>query len=159
WDGLKRVVVRDSKIEKIVADNAFRTGERFQLNQPLVKHAGSMPKEVIRVQAGPWNDLGRRPFRYLGSGSSHPLSMEQAIIEISPHIIRYRGVDGFWLGVLETNQVPRPVVMSLLGRIEQTNAGERERLVRYLMDVGWYSEAKRELDRLIQDFPKSDLSE
>src|SRR5262245_11355508 len=60
WDGLKRVVVRDSKIEKTVPDNAYRTGERFQLDQPMVVHAGSMPKEVISVQAEPWNELGRR---------------------------------------------------------------------------------------------------
>jgi pimeloyl-ACP methyl ester carboxylesterase len=159
WDGLKRVVVRDSKIDKMVADNAFRTGERFQLNQPLVVHAGSMPKEVISVQAGPWNDLGRRTFRYVGSKVNRPLSMEQAIIEIGPHIIKYRGIDGFWLGLLETNQVPRPIVMSLLGRIEQTNEGERERLVRFLMDIGWYPEAKQELARLIKDFPRTDLSE
>src|SRR5947209_17820189 len=64
WDGLKRVVVRDSKVEKIVADNALRTGERFQLVQPLVIHGGSMPKEVLSVQAGPWDERGRRPFRY-----------------------------------------------------------------------------------------------
>ena len=35
WDGLKRVIVRDSKIEKTIADNAFRTGERFKLTQPI----------------------------------------------------------------------------------------------------------------------------
>src|SRR5262249_6155382 len=80
WDGLKRVVLRDSKIEKIVADNAYRTGERFQLVQPMTVHGGSMPKEVIRVEAGPWDKRGRRPFRYLGSKSNKPLSMEQAII-------------------------------------------------------------------------------
>ena len=60
WDGLKRVIVRDSKIEKMIADNAFRTGERFQLIQPIVKHGGAMPREVLRVEAGPWDDRGRR---------------------------------------------------------------------------------------------------
>ena len=50
WDGLKRVVVRDSKVEKIVPDNDYRTGERFQLVQPMMVHAGSMPKEVISVR-------------------------------------------------------------------------------------------------------------
>ena len=30
-DGLKRVVVRDSKVERIEANNAFRTGEKFNL--------------------------------------------------------------------------------------------------------------------------------
>ena len=73
--------------------------------------------------------------------------------------VKYRGVDGFWLGVEETNQVPRPVMMSLLGRVHPKNAGERERVVRFLMDAGWYPEAKEELDRLSKDFPQSDLSE
>ncbi len=85
--------------------------------------------------------------------------MEQAIIEIGPHIVRYRGIDGFWVGVVETSQVPHPVIMSLIGRVDQKNAEERERVVRFLMDAGWYPEAREELDRLIQDFPKTDLSE
>src|SRR5262249_54523596 len=135
------------------------TGERFQLVQPMVVHGGSMPKEVLSVEAGPWDERGRRRFRYLGSKSAKPLSMGQAIIEIGPHIVRYRGVDGLWLGLVETNQVPRTALMALLHRVEQQNAGERERVVRFLMDAGWYPEAKQELDRLIKDFPQTDLSE
>ena len=159
WDGLKRVIVRDSKVEKMIADNAFRTGERFQFVQPIVVHGGAMPREVLRVEAGPWDDRGRRQFRYLGSKSTKPLSMEQAIIELSPHVVKYRGVDGFWVAVEETNQVPRPVLMSLLGRVDPKNAGERERVIRFLMDAGWYPEAKQELDRISKDFPRTDLSE
>ena len=102
WDGLKKTVIRDSKIEQVVGDNTYRTGEKFQLVQPLVVHAGSMPREVLSVQAGPWNDKGRRPFRYVGSRSPRPTSMEQAIIEIGPHVVKYRGVDGFWLGQVAT---------------------------------------------------------
>jgi pimeloyl-ACP methyl ester carboxylesterase len=117
-----------------------------------------MPKELLSVQAGPWDNRGRRSFRYIGSKSSKPVSMQQAIIEISPHTVRYRGVDGFWLALVETNQIPRSVVMALLGRVEQKNASERERVIRFLIDVGWYPEAKQEIDRLIKDFPKSELS-
>ncbi len=98
WDGLKKTVIRDSKIERIVGDNTYRTGEKFQLVQPLTVHAGSMPKEVVSVQAGAWNERGRRSFRYVGSNPNRPISMEQAIIEIGPHVAKYRGVDGFWLG-------------------------------------------------------------
>ena len=36
---------------------------------------------------------------------------------------------------------------------------ERERVVRFLMDAGWHPEAKQELDRLVKDFPSTDLSE
>jgi hypothetical protein len=159
WDGLKKTVIRDSKVDRIVADNAFRTGEKFQLVQPLVVHAGAMPKEVISVQAGAWNDRGRRNFRYVGSKLNRPIVMEQAIIEIGPHMVKYRGVDGFWVGLLATAQIPRQVIMSLFSRVEQKNQGERERVVRFLMDAGWYPEARRELERMIQDFPNSDIGE
>ena len=94
WDGLKRVVVRDSKVEKVVAGNDFKAGERFQLIQPITVHAGSMPKEVLSVEARPWDDRGRRTFRYFGSRANRAIAMEQAIIEIGPHIVRYRGIDG-----------------------------------------------------------------
>jgi dienelactone hydrolase len=159
WDGLKRTVIRDSKIERIVGDSAFRMGEKFQIVQPLVVHGGTMPKEVISVQAGPWNDKGRRSFRYVGANPNRPVSMEQALIEIGPHLVKYRGVDGFWLGQLATSQVPRAVIAGLLGHVEQKDPAERERAVRFLMDAGWYTEARAELDRLIHDFPHTDLAD
>ena len=158
WDGLKRVVVRDSRIERVEANNAFRGGETFKLDQPLVVLAGLMPTDVVSVEAGPWDERGRRPFRY-ERGVGKPIHMEQAIIEIGPHVAKIRGVDGFWVGVIDTGQIPHDVVTSLLGRVQQKNAGERERVVRFLMDMGWNSEAKKELDRLVRDFPQADLKE
>lgn len=157
-DGLKRVVVRDSKIERIEPNNAFRTGEKFQLVQPMSVHGGIQPEEVIAVKAGPWNERGRRSFEYYARPNK-PIRMEQAIIEIGPHVARFRGVDGFWVGQVDINQVPRDSVMHLLGRVEQRNVEERERVVRFLMDVGWRAEAKQELDRLVKDFPTADLKE
>src|SRR5690242_9285707 len=59
FDGLKRVVIRDSKIEKIEPDAAFRNLEWFKIEQPLVVHGGSMPREVVGVKAEPWNEKGR----------------------------------------------------------------------------------------------------
>jgi pimeloyl-ACP methyl ester carboxylesterase len=159
WDGLKRTVIRDSKIERIVGDNTYRTGEKFTLDQPLTKHAGEMPKEVISVQAGPWNDRGRRSFRYVGARTNRPVSMEQALIEIGPHVARYRGVNGFWLGQIATSQIPREAVTGLLARVDQKNQEERERVVRFLMDAGWYPEARKSLDLLMKDFPKTNLAE
>ena len=132
-DGLKRVVVRDSRIERIEANNAFRGGEKFQLVQPLVVHGGLMPKDVVSVEAGPWDERGRRPFRYVGSRLNKPIRMEQAIIEIGPHIVKFRGVDGFWVGVVETGQIPRDVVTSLLSRVEQKNVS-RARACRPVSD-------------------------
>ncbi|WP_165227441.1 PHB depolymerase family esterase [Aquisphaera insulae] len=159
WDGLKKTVLRDSRIDHIVGDNAFRTGEKFTLVQPLSVHAGAMPKNVTSIQAGAWNERGRRDFRFQASPTSRPVAMEQAIIEIGPHVSRFRGVDNFWLGQVATSQVPREVVTGLLNKVEQTNQAERERVVRFFMDAGWYPEAKAELDKLVKEFPKTDLAE
>jgi len=158
-------VVRDSKIERIEANNAFRTGERFQLVQPIAVLGGLMPKDVVRVEAEPWDDRGRRLFRYIGSNLKKTIRMQQAIIEIGPHIVKIRGVDGFWVGLVETNQIPRTVMTSLLARVDRKDmeqrerVEERERVVRFLMDMGWHAEAKQELDRLVADFPLPDLKE
>ncbi len=158
WDGLKKTVIRDSKIERIDSDGALRTGEKFQLVQPLIVHAGVMPKEVLQVESGPWDEKGRRQFRFVGR-SNRPISMEQGINEIGPHVVRFRGIDGFWHGETAVSQVPKPVMMSLLRRVERTNQDERERVVRYLMGAGWYPEAREELDQLIKEFPASDLAD
>ncbi len=122
WDGLKRVVVRDSKIEKIEADNAFRTGERFQLVQPIVVHGGLMPKEVISVEAGPWNDRGRRSFRYLGSKLNKPISDGAGDHrDRAAHRQAIAAIDGFWVGVVGDQPGPAPGRDGLLGRVEQKN--------------------------------------
>lgn len=158
WDGLKKIVVRDSKVERVIADNSLRTGENFSLVQPMTVHTGIMPKEVVSVAAEPWDEKGRRRFQFYGR-SAKPIAMEQAINEIGPNVVRYRGVDGFWKGQIATRGVPREVLLSLLHKVEQENQNERERVVRYLMGAGWYGEAREELDKLIKDFPQGDLAE
>src|SRR4051794_8544593 len=46
-DGLKRVIVRDSKIANITADPGTAKVEHFPIVQPLTVHAGEMPKEAF----------------------------------------------------------------------------------------------------------------
>jgi pimeloyl-ACP methyl ester carboxylesterase len=158
WDGLKKIIVRDSKVDRVIPDNALRTGEKFSLVQPMTVHAGVMPKEVLAVSAEPWDEKGRRKFQYLGR-SSRPVVMEQAINEIGPRVVRYRGVDGFWHGQVATRAVSRDVLLGLLHKVDSGNQAERERVVRFLMEAGWNAEARAELDRVVADFPDGDLAE
>ncbi|MFO0908221.1 MAG: hypothetical protein U0794_07655 [Isosphaeraceae bacterium] len=72
YDGLKRVVLRDSKIAKIESDASLRNLEVFRVEQPLIVHGGAMPREVVSVRTSPWNDRGRRTFEYgLAAVDSH----------------------------------------------------------------------------------------
>ena len=157
WDGLKRTVVRESKIERMTGDSSFRTGEMFKLDQPLTVHAGRMPEAVVSVQASPWDDKGRRLFQFVGPKLGKPISMEQAIIEMRPDRVKFRGINGFWVSYLSTSVVPREVLVGLLGRVEQGNQAERERAIRFEIEAGWYEEARKELEGLIRDFPNPEL--
>lgn len=151
-DGLKRVVVRDTKVAEVGTDTT-PPGERFKIAQPMTVHGGEMPPFALKVQAGPWKALGRRQFSYLGKPSGKTVTMQQAITELTPRAARFRGIDGFWTGVVGLDQVPRPVVVEMLNHVEQGNENERLRVGRFLIQAEWYPEAKSELDRLASDFP------
>lgn len=153
FDGVKRVILREVKIAKTEPDASLRNLETFRLVQPLEKHAGAMPAGVLSIAADSWNEKGRREFLFLGPGARKPTRMMQAINELGPYLSRYRGVDGFWQGVSYTNQIPRSIVVGLLGRVERTDSNERLRVGRFLIQAQWYPEALRELDSLEKDFP------
>lgn len=158
FDGLKRTMIRDSKIARTepVPVAQRQDLERFALYQPLALQGGQMPSHALAVQATPWDASGQRLFQY--SYFTDPRTrkvarMKQAINVLGPDYVGYRGIDGFWIGNLATSQVPRPVVLGLLGQVEQTNQNERLRVARFLIQAKWYPEALAELERLATDFP------
>jgi pimeloyl-ACP methyl ester carboxylesterase len=153
YDGLKRVVLRDSKVARIESDASFSSLVSFRIEQPLVVHGGNMPKEVVSVQASPWNDRGRRTFAYEGARLGKLVRMEQAINELGPYMAKVRGVDGFWQGTLATRQIPREIVLGILGKVERGEKNERIKVARFLIQAEWYVEARTELDQIVRDFP------
>jgi len=152
-DSLKRTTFYSSKIAKIDSDGGFGNLERFQLVQPLEVHAGAMPPAAFDISATPWDAKGRRGFQYRNI-RSNKVSMQQAINDVSPHMTRYRGIDGFWVGQIATSEVPRSVLLGLLAKVDQTNENERLRVARFLIQAQWFDEAKAALDQLERDFPQ-----
>jgi dienelactone hydrolase len=154
FDGLRRIALYDSKVAKIESNTPYGNWEWFKLVQPLIVHAGAMPKEAVVVKETPWNDRGRRMFEYVSARSSKKVAMEQAIYELGPYFVHIRGVDGFWQdGRQATSQVPREVVLGLLAKVERTNQNERLRVARFLIQSEWYDEARAELDAIAAEFP------
>ena len=152
-DSLKRTVFYNSKIARTESNGGFQNFERFQLVQPLEVHAGLMTNVAVDISASPWDAKGRRAFQYKNARLAK-IAMQQAINEISPHMTRYRGIDGFWVGQVATSQVPRAVILGLLAKVEQANENERLRVARFLIQAQWFDEAKAALDQLERDFPK-----
>jgi pimeloyl-ACP methyl ester carboxylesterase len=152
-DGVKRIVIRDSRIEKITPSDPYRGLERFAIDQPIKVHAGAMPEYAIGIQSTPWDDKGRRRFSYLGPRAKTPITMIQAINDLGPHVVRFRGVDGFWVGQVATSEIPKEVILGLLARVDRTILNERQRIARFLLQAEWYAEAKTEVESIAKDFP------
>ena len=151
-DLIKRVVIRDSKIERIIPKDSFGAFEPFQIVQPMEVHGGSMPSSAVGIASTPWDAKGRRNFRYLGPRLK-PVAMTQAINVLGPRVYGYRGIDGFWKGQGLTSQVPREVVLGMLARVDRTILNERQRVARFLLQAEWYAEAKAEVESIAKDFP------
>ena len=151
-DNLRRVIFYSSKIQKVESDAGFSNLERFALTQPLDVHAGNMPAAAVDIKATPWDAKGRRSFHYVNN-RQRAVEMQQAINVLGPHLTAFRGIDGFWVGQISTTQIPRPVVTGLLGKVVQTNQDERTKVVRWLLQAGWYPEVREALDGLDRDFP------
>jgi acetyl esterase/lipase len=151
-DNLKRVIFYDSKLAKIESDTGFSKLERFELVQPITVYVGSQPTVAMNIQSTPWDSKGRRMFRYVNQ-KQQVVEMQQAINELGPFMSKFRGIDGFWHGQVATNQLPRPVVLGLLGKVVQTDQDERLKVTRWLIQAEWYPEAMAALDGLLKDFP------
>ncbi len=151
-DNLRRVIFYNSKIDKVVSDTGFAKFEGFEINQPIELHGGAMPTVAINIQSSPWDSKGRRTFRYLNA-RQQPVVMQQAINELRPYMVRFRGIDGFWVSQIATSQAPRPVVLGLLGRVNQADQEQRLKVARWLIQAEWYPEARVALDGLDRDFP------
>ena len=155
FDGLKRIVVRDTKILRIEPSGPPPAYETFHYLIPLGVNGGGMPKEAVVVQATPWNDRARRTFSYIGSKSVHkPVTMTQALTELGPRLSKIRGVNGFWIGQVPTSTLPRELVMGMLGQVPKENQPERLRKGRFLIQAEWYDEARADLAALGADFPE-----
>ncbi len=154
FDGVKRIVLRDTKIANIDEKDTTPRYEAFPIHQPLTVHAGEMPSAVLKIKAAPWDDKGRREFEYVGPRSSHPIRMTQAINGLGPKTVQIRGVDGFWKSQLATSQVGKDVVLAILGKVDQSLQSERLKVGSFLIQAEWYPEALAELDRIKADFPE-----
>ena len=151
-DGLKRVVVRDSKIARVVPRDSFRRFEAFGIDQPIEVHGGAMPTASMSVVATPWDAKGRREFRYVNQYKK-PIRMRQAIVSLGPRTTGYRGIDGFWKGNVATTQVPKEVVLGILGKADRKDLTQRLRIASFLVESRWYAEAKVEVESISRDFP------
>ena len=156
FDGVKRTLFRATRVATREEGVGLGAWESFKLVQPKKNNfvANQMPTILSSLQAGTWDELGRRTLKYtLPRGSGKTYDVTQALIEIGPKACKLRGIETYWAGQVYTSTVPRPVIEGLLNRIPKEEKDERLRAVRFYLQAGFFDEAGRAVDALRRDFP------
>lgn len=157
FDGVKRTLFRATRVASREEGAGLGAWESFKLIQPKKGNFSSnqMPSVLVGVQAGDWDELGRRAFRYNDPRNAvKTYELTQALVEIGPKACKLRGIETYWTGQIETSKVPRAVVEGLLNRIPKEEKDERLRVVRFYLQASWFEEAKRAVESLRTDFPE-----
>ncbi len=155
-DGLKRVVIRDSKIARKDPDTTFGHWEVFKLKQPIA------PAWRCDAQGS------------LSPSKSHPLEQHGPTpIRVSIGQVEQAGVHGAghlrtwplqgevsgcgWLLAgwqAEHEADPREIVLSILAEVEYApTSSERRRVASFLIQAEWYGEAKQRSMTCSATFP------
>ena len=160
FDGVKRTLFRSTRMARQEPGAGSGGWESFKLIQPRKTNftSNQMPTVLAGISAGPWDEFGRRKFSYQPPrNTAKTIELTQALVELGPKAVKFRGVETYWTGQLATSNIPRPVIVGLLNRIPKEEKDERLRVVRYYLQAGWFEEALAAVKALRKDFP--DMSE
>ena len=161
-DQLTRTMVAKRRVTK-VEPGAFGPGlERIEIPQRLPEGGRRVAAVGGVIETTPFDEFGRRILAL--ATASGRVDVVQGITQITP---RWTSVEGISTEQpirldmrLATSSIPRDVLRRVIDQhIDRTNADQRLKVVRLLLQGERYDEARRELDEVLADFPGlSDLA-
>ena len=161
-DQLTRTMVAKRRVTK-VEPGVFGPGlERIEIPQRLPEGGRRIAAVGGVIETTPFDEFGRRILAL--ATASGRVDVVQGITQITP---RWTSVEGISTEQpirldmrLATSSIPRDVLRRVIDQhIDRTNADQRLRVVRLLLQGERYEEARQELDEVLADFPAlSDLA-
>ncbi|MFM7207108.1 MAG: peptidase [Planctomycetaceae bacterium] len=155
-DELTRTMVAKRRVVK-VEEAAFGAGlERVAIPQRVPE----LGRRVVGIggilEATPFDEFGRRVLSLATAAGR--VDVVQGITEITPRWTRLQGIQTEKPLLLDmrlaTTSIPPDVLKRVIAQhIDRTNADERLRVVRLLLQGDRYEDARRELDEVLADFP------
>jgi pimeloyl-ACP methyl ester carboxylesterase len=155
-DELTRTMVSKRTVVK-VEEAAFDRGiERVLIPQRVPENGRHVAGVGAILETTPFDEFGRRILSL--ATASGRVDVVQGITEITPRWTRVEGIQTEKPLILDmrlaTTSIPPDVLKRVVAQhIDRTNADERLRVVRLLLQGDRYDDAKRELDAVVADFP------
>jgi predicted esterase len=158
-DDLRRTFVPKFQIAKVQEANAAEVLEKIHIKQRVAVAGARIGKVGSILGIGEFDEYGRRIFSM--AGEKGRLDVIQGITQITPLWTKVEGIVGkqpfVWDMRIATNAIPRTTLSRILSKnIDPKNLDQRLSLVRLFLQAERYSDAQRELEAILQDFPQEE---
>lgn len=157
-DDLRRVFVPKFALASIVSQ-VPEPRVKIDLTQWQNVAVGGLTLGSVGPSLGitPFDKWGRRIYEM--QTKDGPLSIVQGITELTPHYAKVEGLRGqprpiVWDMRLATSSIPKDTLAAILkNAVSQENPTDWLQIVRFYLQAERYTEARRELEKLIERYP------
>lgn len=150
--GLIRRYVPFRRDQKVIT-TGISLEEQFRIRQKA-QGRNLTVQQVGLVKYGEWDSNGRRTATLTTPGGKE-LEVIQAITNITPKLTTVDGMSHYWKTGVGTSTIPPDILRSLLhASINDRDHLSRLKIARFFNQAQMFSEANRELNEVLAEFPK-----
>lgn len=152
-DDLRRTFFPRRQIQE-VREGSGSVTEIFRIPQRTKRQGLRVSTVGPTLKIEPFDEFGRRIITM--RTAQGPLDVIQAIVEISPNVVRIAGVSHVWDMRMATTSLPRETLSKILRKqVDNEKLEERKRLVRFYLQGERYEDALAELEEILKDFSQT----
>ena len=149
-DDLRRTYFPRRQIQE-VREESGSVSEIFRIPQRAKKQGLKVHTVGPTIRIEPFDKFGRRIVTM--KTAQGPLDVIQAIVDLSPKVVRIRGVNYVWDVRMATSSLSGDDLSKILRtQVDATKVEERKRLVKFYLQAERYEDALKELEAIIADF-------
>jgi acetyl esterase/lipase len=156
-DDLRRIYLPKVQVNAVV-ETAPEALVKITPWQNPSRSAARMGSVGPALAVGPWDEFGRRIYEMQFEGGR--LDIVQGITELTPRYVKAEALLGpkraiVWDMRQATSTIPNDILAKIIARaIPQNDPQARLQAVRFYQQARRYSEARKELERIVEEFPE-----
>lgn len=151
-DNLRRYFIPKAAVVHVQPTDVGEVQEKFTVRQKVARAGNSVVDVGSVMEIKPFDEFGRRTFS-MGTGKRR-VDVIQGITEITPHWTKVEGLTHIWDQRIATSSIPKETLDAVLGKvIDPGNVEQRLKLVRFYLQGERYTDARRELQTIGEEFP------
>ncbi len=158
-DDVRYILFSPNQVHELVEEDSSKKAKPIRLGNTWIRAKGdAMPPEWTILDTGEVNNRLERVVR-IGTSRGY-IDVKQRLITLTPRYVRFQSHQWAWMPCYFTREFgpekARDFVYRHMTMMKKPakDFDRREQVYRFLLQAGWTEQAERELDNLIDRFPK-----